>query len=142
MGVLKIDGTLTAGPPSACDSTFPGMVASTPLSTVGGGCNGKGYQVASGILAMMLNSPSAFVQMSEPNGTSGAAVTKANFLYLKSDAPISMRRTQDDGSGGNIIVTDPGFQGLVVMEFADINFLTKLELKGTSRIEYFVCGNQ
>jgi hypothetical protein len=142
MSVLKIDGTLTAGSGCVSDGGFPAMSMSTPLSTGGGGCGGKGFQVASGILTMLLNSSLAFVQLSEPAGTAGAAVMKANFLYLKSDAPISMRRTQDDGSGGNIIVTDPGIQGIVMIEFSDINFLKKLELKGTSRIEYFVCGNQ
>jgi len=136
MGVLKLDGTLIAGPPSGTTDVFPATVQSVPLALVQGS---KSFQVATGVLVRNLASPLAFLAL--PELGANAAVTKATFLYLKCNAPMVVRRTTDDGGGGNVVATEP-LQGPFICEYPDATFLKLLEVKGTGPIEYFLCGTQ
>lgn len=133
MGQLNLTGTIVAGPPQSSGG-FPATVANVQLGTQE---SPKGYQRASGVLERTVNSPSSYQDLGEP----GNAVTKANFLYFRGDAPLMLQYTTDDGSGGDVVSALP-VKGLCVIEFDDVKFLKKLEVKGTSRVEYFLSGNQ
>tara|TARA_Y100000034_G_C6819181_1_gene368767 strand:+ start:274 stop:462 length:189 start_codon:yes stop_codon:yes gene_type:complete len=62
-------------------------------------------------------------------------------LYFKSDAPLTLRLTTDDGAGGDVVAVVP-IHGLAIMEFNSTNFLKTLEAQGTAKVEYFLSGNQ
>lgn len=135
MGQLKVEGNLVAGPVSATDS-FPASVFTAPFSTAQ---SPKGFQVATGVVTRQLNSPSSFLTL--PELGTDAAVTKGTFMYARCDGPIDMRVTSDDGNGGDVVAVVP-LQGLMMVEFPDVKFLKKIEAKGSSKLEYFVCGQQ
>jgi hypothetical protein len=133
MGQLKLEGSLVAGPPFSTD-TFPGGVTTHPLNTY---ANPKGFQVATGVLTRNLNSivsPLVFPELG-----ADASVTKATFLYMKSDAPMAATLTTDDGAGGDVVAVVP-IQGILVVEFQDAKFLKELAVQGSGKLEYFMCG--
>jgi hypothetical protein len=109
------------------------MQATASLSTKN---ESKGYGQATGVLSRTISSPSAFIDLGEP----GNAVTKATFLYLKSDAPLDVRLTTDDGSGGDVVAVVP-VEGLCLLEFSSSKHLKLLEVQGSGRLEYFVSGD-
>ena len=135
MGQLKVEGNLVAGPVSATD-TFPAAVFTAPFATAQ---NPKGFQVATGILTRRLQSPLAFLALPELGGS--AAVTRGTFHYMRSDSPVDVRLTTDDGSGGNVVAVVP-LQGLSLREYPDNKYLKLIEVMGTGTLEYFVCGQQ
>lgn len=135
MGQLKVEGALIAGPTSATD-VFPAGVLTHPLSTAQ---TPKGFQVGTGVLTRLLNSPAVFLAFPELGGN--AAVTKANFLYMRSSAPMTLRLTTDDGSGGSVVAVEP-MQGLLIHEYPDNKFLKLLEVMGSGPLEYAIFGQQ
>lgn len=135
MGQLKVEGSLIAGPPSATD-VFPAGVLVHPLSTAQ---SPKGFQVATGVLTRNLSSALAYLAF--PELGTNAAVTRANFLYIRTDSPMLVRMTTDDGSGGNVVSVVP-IHGLGLWEFQDAKYLKLLEVQGSGKIEYLLCGQQ
>lgn len=135
MGQLKVEGSLIAGPVSATD-VFPAGVLIHPLSTAQ---NPKGFQVATGVLTRNLNSAAVFLAFPELGGS--ASVTRATFMYLRTDSPMTLRLTTDDGLGGNVVAVVP-VQGLHIAEYPDNKFLKLLEVMGSGKIEYFISGQQ
>lgn len=133
MGQLKLSGTLNAGPPTVTASTFPAATLSAPIATKE---DPKGYQRATGILRRTENF-AVFTDLAEP----GNVVTKATFLYFKSDGSIDLRLTTDDGAGGNVVSVAP-VEGIFIQEFPSAKFLKLLEMLGNATIEYFLSGNQ
>ncbi len=136
MGVLRLAGSIDAGPPSSTSESFPASSFSVPLRFRE---NTKGFSVATGVLTRNLASPGAFVALQGVGPTD--SVTKGTFLYLKSDALIDVRVTTDDGVGGSVLAIIPP-SGFVLLELDATKFLKLLEAKGTARLEYFVCGNE
>lgn len=132
MSQIQLSGSLIAGPASAAEGVFPGGVLDIPLGTKE---SPKAYQRATGILRRAI-AEVAFTTLAEPGDT----VTEANFLYFRTDAPLSLRLTTDDGVGGDVLATMT-IQGLVVIEFNNDNFLKQLEVLGTANVEYFTSGN-
>ena len=135
MGQLKVEGNIIAGPPQSTN-TFPAAVFTTPLFTAE---NPKGFQVGTGVLTRNLNSGLAYVTFPELGGA--AAVTKGTFFYMRSDGVVSVRITTDDGLGGDVVAVIP-LQGLLILEFPPNLFLKKIEVQGSSKLEYLVTGNQ
>ena len=135
MSQIKLSGSIVAGPASSSEGVFPGSTMDIPLSTKE---NPKGYQRATGILrrSVSVASPS-WLDLGEPGNT----VTQANFLYLRSDGPLSLRLTTDDGLGGDVVAVIV-VQGLHITEFNQINYLKTLEVQGNATVEYFMSGQQ
>lgn len=130
MGQVSISGSLVAGPPSVSGG-FPTAQTIVQLSLSDG--LQKSYDFATGVLQQQITSPGVFKVLST------AAVERGTFLYLRSDAPIDLRYTHDDGSGGDVVVLLPS-QGLVVLEFQNEKPLKLLEARGSALLEYFVSG--
>lgn len=136
MGVLRLAGSLNAGPPSATSEAFPASSFAAPLLFLE---STKGFSVASGVLKRNIASALSFVPLQGAGPTD--AVTKATFLYLKSSAVIELRLTTDDGAGGDVVaIIPPG--GLFLLELDATKFLKLLEARGTASVEYFVSGNE
>ena len=141
MGQLNVQGTLIAGPPAATDGSFPSMTANTTIATKE---NPKGYGRATGVLRRQENF-AVFTTLLEVGP--GAVVTKGHFLWFKSNGPIELRLTTDDGAGGDVLSVIP-LDGAFMQEF-DIatlagKFLKLLELNTLGQevlVEYFIAGN-
>lgn len=134
MGQLNLNGQILAGPPQSGGNGFPAASFNVPLQTLQ---TPKGFQVGTGVLTQIVNSPSAFVPL---NGVAtDAAVTQGDFLYLKVNAAVILRITTDDGAGGTNIVEVP-VHGVIIMEFPTLNALEVLEVQGTGTVEYLVTG--
>jgi hypothetical protein len=133
LGQVRVDGQITAGPQTiGIDRT----TLSTALA-LKGGSTAKSYAVATGILELSLNTPSAYQTL--PGVGAAPGVTHADTLYFFSDAPVLLRLTTDDGAGGSVLSVLP-VDGLVVLEFQAAKFLKLVEAEGTSPIEYFASG--
>lgn len=137
MGLAVIAGSLNAGPPGASSGVFPSSSFADALQFAGGG-QGKPFQASGSSIARTINSPSAFVAIADV-GASGD-VTKADLLYFKSDGPVVLELTQDDGAGGSQTAEVP-ISGLYIAEFPSTQLLTGLRVKGSARCTYFVSGN-
>ncbi len=135
MGRVNVTGAVDGGPESASAGVFPAARFMAPLSLKDS--SGKQFNAATGVLVRNLQSPSAFVAL---DGVGAAAtVTQGDFLYLKSDGPLDLRVTTDDGAGGTDVVVEP-IHGLYVREFSSTKPLELLEAQGNAKIEYLVTG--
>lgn len=136
MGQLKVLGSLVAGPPASITAALPSTVATASLSTK---TDPKGYGRATGILERQ-ETYSAFTDLGEP----GHVVTQAHFLYFRSDGPVQLRLTFDDGVGGDVVSVVP-VDGLFLGEYDEAKFLKQLELHTAGlpvQFEYFLSGQQ
>ena len=73
---------------------------------------------------------------------SGDAVERGDLLYLRSDAPLTLRlSTQDplNPTGPPVVRTVP-VQGLYIHEFPQAEPLVLLEAQGSATVEYAVTG--
>lgn len=136
MGVVVISGGISAGPPGAGSGVFPSSNFSDSLQ-LGGGGQGKSFQAAGSSVSRTVNSPSAFVAIADV-GASGD-VTKGDTLYFRTDGPVTLELTQDDGAGGQTVQT-VDISGLFVAELNPVKPLLGLRVKGSARCTYFVSG--
>lgn len=132
MGTVSISGSLTGGPGSS--GGFPASTFNTPISLATGS---KLFQHATGVLTRIISSPAAFVALSAVGAAND--VPKADTLYLRADADVDLRITQDDGAGGSTVLTLP-VRGLFVMETPTNKMITLLEVQGSGKLEYFASG--
>lgn len=127
MSNLQLSGSITAGP--AGGSGFPGGIASFSLATTP---DPKGFSVcAHG--QKLLSSPSSFQTV--PGLGTGQDVVNGDFLYLKSNAPITVRLTQ-----AGMSVQLVGLNGTMILEFPATAYLNLVEVEGSASIEYFISG--
>ncbi len=133
MGQVQLSGSLSAGPPSASGS-FPSSAMSEQISLLVGL---KGYSNASGVLSRTIASPNAFVALPSVGETGDVAA--ADTLYFKSNGPVVLELTLDDGSGGDTVLP-LDVHGLVLAEFPADKALKGLRVKGSCQIVYFVSG--
>ena len=137
MGELVLSGSLIAGPPCSRECEFPSGITTLSL---GFRYQPKGYSVATGILQQNISIGSgSWVTLSTIG--SGSTVTKCDTFYIRSNGPLSMELTTDDGSGGSVVAVLP-LNGLSLLEFDESKFLKLVRLSGTATIEYFACGLQ
>ncbi len=135
MGVVNVSGSLLAGPTCA-GGAFPSASLSEQLGLLN---NPKPYQAATGILNRRVASPNAYVAL--PAIGAGGDVTRGDTLYAKSDGPLLLELTQDDGSGSGTVVAVVPFQGLFgPIEFPSTQPLLGLRVKGNANLVYFVSG--
>jgi hypothetical protein len=139
MGQLSFEGILVAGPASQAAGVFPGSSVNCPVSLKN---NNSSYGACTGVLERSLSSASSYTTLDGVGA--GKTVTRGTFLYLKTDSKLSVRLTYgDDGDYTTTpIVIVIVVQGLFVMEFASGAELVLLEAEGTSKIEYWVSGQQ
>lgn len=137
MGRAVLSGNLTVGPGAVTEGVFPSMRADVQIAFIDGS-QGKSAERATGILSRQINSPAAFVELQGVGPTD--TVTQGNTLYLKSNAPVDLRLTRDDGAGGQDVTETPGVHGLFVVEFSTTKPLELLEIRGSATIEYLICG--
>lgn len=135
MGQVKVDGTMSAGPASGGGS-FPASSFDVPLALR---ASPKLFVAATGVLSRSIDSPTAFVELSEV-GAAGS-VSRADVLYLRASGPVDLRLTTDDGVGGDVVAVVP-VDGLVVLEFPVTKSAKKVEVKGTATLEVFASGQQ
>lgn len=135
MGQLSLEGSLTGGPPSVSDSSFPASTFLVSLGFAEG--KTKQFDAASGVLTRTLNSPSAFAPLSGIGSTD--SVTAGTALYFKCNSPMVLQITYDDGVGNPVVSTVP-VAGVLVLEAPDLMFIKSLACKGVGPVEYLVSG--
>lgn len=138
MSQLSLQGSITIGPQTVQETTFPGAVSTVLLSTTP---NPKPSAVDSGIKSRNINSPNAFIALSGV-GTNDD-VTQADTLYFKCRSPLFIRLT----TANPLVPMSPlvsviPVAGTVVMEFPQANYLLLLEVQGVGQAEYLVSGQQ
>lgn len=134
MGVLKVSGTLSAGPASVSEGGFPSLTSGCPLSLLAGTA-GKTYGAGTGIQSQNVNSAGAFVALVLGGVATGTA------LYFKCAGPMQLELTMADTPANLVSVIH--VQGLVgPIEFPQSHELLGLRVKGVGQIEYMVVGNQ
>ena len=134
MGTVNLSGSLLAGP-TCTGGSFPSASLSEVLALLN---NPKPYQAATGILNRRVASPNAFITL--PAIGAGGDVTRGDTLYAKSDGPLLLELTQDDGSGSGTVVAVIPFQGVMLLEFPSTQLLLGLRVKGNANLVYFVSG--
>lgn len=134
MGQINMQGALIGGPPAGSE-TFPASVFSAPLRLR---TDPKGFNAATGVLQQQI-ATAVGVYAALPAIGTGGVVTKGNTFYFKSNGPVLLRLTTDDGVGGNVVAVLP-INGLHIVEFDDTKFLKLAEVSGSALIEYFASG--
>lgn len=135
-GVLKLTGSLSAGPATAADS-FPSMQGTTPLALLNGSA-GKSFGSAFPTISQNVNSPGAFQAL--PGVGPGQPVPLGTACYFKSSQPMQVELTMVDLPADLVSVL--WVQGLGgIIEFPQSHELIGLRVKGTGIIEYMVVGN-
>ena len=138
MGTLVLDGTITSGPGSACDTgVTPASTDTIPLSTLR---SPKPWQVVAGPSSRNLISAYGTFTTLSGVGT-GDSVTQATFLYVRASAPVQLRLTMANLAGGADVVSVVQVQGPLVQEFPDAGYLKLLEASGAATLEWMASGN-
>lgn len=132
---VNFSGSIIAGPIGSGDCGFPSGVTNISFTSLPPlkAASASGYQ------SKVVNSPSAFVELTGV-GT-GETVTQANFLFLRTSSPMQVRLTMNPSSGSDV-VSILFIQGVHILELPSLNYLKLLEAQGVGTIEYFVSGNQ
>jgi hypothetical protein len=137
MGQLQIGGALSGGPLTVSDGQFASASFLCALSFQQGSTKGSG--AASGAITRQLASPSSYALLQGVGADS--SVLQGNTLYFKSDGPVLLRITCDDGSGGDAVSILP-VSGLLVFEVDPNQFIKALACQGTAALEYLVSGDK
>jgi hypothetical protein len=135
MGQVSVSGSITLGPSSGGDGSFPASQDTVPLAL---SQPTKQAGAMTGCMSRQLNSPSSYVTLSGVGATD--TVTRCDFLYIRSDAPIKVRVTQVDPAGGADIVSELNLQGPWTHEFPANGYVKLVEAKGSARIEFAFSG--
>lgn len=136
MASLTLSGSLSFGELCGpCNS--PGDL-SIPLTST---CNGIPAGCAPFVpLRRVSVTPPSWLALGEVGPT--ASVTKGLFLYMRTDSPISIRMTVDDGAGGSVLqVIDLDSPMPFMKSFPTAKFLKLLEVQGSATITYLVSGS-
>lgn len=134
MGTVTLSGTVTVGPATSSGYGSPAAVNTVAFATSPTPKPATVYASET----RNINSPSAYVEMSGIGPDS--AVTRANFLYLKTSATMKVRLTMVDSPAD--LVAEEWILGLRNMEFPDDHALALLEVQGTGSVEYIASGTQ
>ena len=130
-GQTVLDGTITSGPPTVTDTTFPSSVNTVTLRTAPWP---KGYNCNTGTKLRTVNSPGAFVTL-DGVGTNHD-VPAADFLYLRCDNEVLLRITQRMGAGPATQVATFYHVGPLVKQSSTTNPIVLVEVQGSATIEY------
>jgi hypothetical protein len=137
MGQTRLDASLSAGPPNAGESVFPGTTANIPVNLTP---NPKNWQHATGVLTRVVNvATPAWLTLDGVGAT--ATISECGLLYFRSSAPLNLRITQTVAGVGSV-VTEHRVYGLFIWEPPESEPLTLLEVQGNGTIEYFAQGQR
>lgn len=132
---VALSGSIIAGPTGAGDCGFPSGILNIVFSSF----PPQKSAPASTSSSKLVNSPSVYVPL-DGVGT-GESVEQANFLYLRSTAPMSIRLTTKANSGPDVVAIVP-IQGVMILEFQTTQYLKLIEAEGVGTVEFFASGNQ
>jgi len=136
VGAIEISGTLTLG--DACGVSACGDGAGdTTIALSLGSCCTRPAAASAWVPSQAVASPAAFVTL--PNVGPTATVKQGDFLYLKANAAIEVRITNDDGAGGQVVALLPPAD-FFMMTFSAARPLELLEVRGSATIAYLVSG--
>ena len=136
MGTVSFQGEIEARPQIVSDTTFPGgrtdiSLILTPTAKQAG--------VMTGVALRTISSPLAYVALTGVGASD--TVTQANFLYLRTNAPMLVRLTFEDGANPDIVAIVPVF-GVFVYEVDVSRYLKLVEVLGSGQVEWFASGPQ
>lgn len=132
--IVKLTGSLLAGPAKASCSTFPSGIVNATIELR------PPNKIATVFVSHVRNvaSPSAFVILDGVG--SGETVSQGTLFYFRTQNEIRLRLTFDDGSGGDVVSEVP-VDGLYIGEIPASKYLKLVEAQGSGVVEYFVSGN-
>jgi hypothetical protein len=137
MGQTRLDASLSAGPPNAGESVFPGTTANIPINLTP---NPKTWQHATGVLTRVVSVASpAFLALDGVGAT--ATVTECGYLYFRSSSPLLLRVSQNI-AGVGVTTTLHRVHGLFMWEPPASEPIVLLEVQGNGTIEYFAQGER
>lgn len=134
MSSVVISGSLTVSEDCGCDS-----VGDTSVE-LAGACGSLPAPVHTGLSkrTVAVTSPS-WLALGEVGAT--RTVTHGQFLFLKTNAPISIRCTVDDGAGGDrLFIVDVDSAAPFLLAFPPAKYLKLLEVQGSATIQFLVSG--
>jgi hypothetical protein len=141
MGLIRVTGSLTVGPPCACDggdSSYGNGVSNIGLSLFP--CP-KSSQVDTGVNRRMVNSPTAFIPLSGVGPSDN--VTQGDTLYVRSVSPVLIQVTfYNPNLPMTPWVSVIPLQGMLLIEPPQNSYVMGLAVQGTGQIEYLVSGQQ
>jgi hypothetical protein len=130
--VVTLDAQINAGAQEVDEcSTSPSGETSIPVALLS---RPKLAQYQTGRQVALVASPSAYVTLSLGN------VTRANFLYVSSSAPVLLKLTFVDPAGGSDIVSVIPLAGPLVLEIDSNGPLKSAQVKGTATINWYASG--
>lgn len=129
--IVTFQGNIVASPGQVSDCAFPGAITQIVF---GGGQNIPAN--TSVLHAKSVNSPTVYVTLDGLGA--GETVSQGVFLYLKTNAQMTLRLTTQ---GTPDLVAEVPIFGTVIWQFPSTNYLKLLEVKGVGTLEYLIAGN-
>jgi hypothetical protein len=135
MGTLLFKGDIEVRPQQVSETSFPGGRADIILRLTP---SPKPENVHTGV---QLRDVNTLVYVVLSGLGSSDSVTQANFLYVRTNAPMLLRLTFEDGASPDIVSVVP-INGVYILEVDQNRYLKLLEVLGQGKIEWFVSGLQ
>ena len=129
---ISVSGTIITGQLGAGDCAFPNAVTNLVLQVP------QVPAPASFYSQKQVTAP-AFAALDGIG--SGKAVTKAVFLYLRTNGPVQLRITQQPDSGPDVPAIE-WVDGTVMKKVPANNYIKLVEILGTATVEYLAAGNE
>lgn len=131
---VQLSGTVSASPATASDGQFPSATVSIPFNL---NPSTKPFNVATGGIPIVINSPSSFVAIPGVGGAVGP-VTQAQLIYGRVSSAMQFRLTfTGDGTAKVMYVG-----GLFIIEVDPSHPVTLFEVQGSGTLELFATGIQ
>lgn len=130
--VISVTGAIIAGQLGSQECAFPNAITNIVLQVPQISAPASFYsqkQVAAASFATL-----------DGIGT-GKAVTKAQFLYLRTNGPVQLRITQQPDSGPDVPAVE-WVNGTLLKQVPANNYIKLVEILGTATVEYFAAGNE
>jgi len=115
--------------------------AADTMIEFGDACGSISAPVHTGLAKRLVATPApGWVALSGVGATD--TVTRGQFLFFKASAPVLVRLTLDDGSGGDVVLDPLPIDTLapLILCFQSAKFLKLLEVQGSGTVHYLVSG--
>lgn len=127
---LTLEGNIVLGPQGVCEGGGPQGVLNMPFSIGACSC------VPAPISGSYMKTLAAATFVTLPGIGANDAMTKCKFLFVRTNASLSLRLTQFGGTAQTLDVN-----GLCILQFPSDKALVLLEALGTATIEYVAVGD-